>query len=254
MNYTPAIDTNGDGEIQCYEAAATTGYLGLNNKNIADLTGIEKFVNVTNLSCGQNQLTTLNISSNKRVKTLFCHANQLTSLVLNDSIEKMYCDQNQLTSLDLSTNIFLKEFSCRDNKLTSLNLANGNNSSIELLQSDINPDLACIQVDDTTYSNNNWTTANGFIKNWWTSYSEDCATVLSISDLENNNLSVYPNPTTGVTYFSEFGNVQVFDMSGRLVLEINNTNSIDLSNQENGVYIVKTENQKSSGITRIIKK
>ena len=41
------INTNGDGEIQCAEAAAWTGTIDVSSKTISDLTGIEAFTNIT---------------------------------------------------------------------------------------------------------------------------------------------------------------------------------------------------------------
>jgi len=52
-----AINTNGDSEIQLSEAQAFTGEIICNNKGIADLTGIEAFVNLTTLHCYNNSLT-----------------------------------------------------------------------------------------------------------------------------------------------------------------------------------------------------
>ena len=52
---------------------------------------------------------------------------------------------------------------CGDNQLTCLNVKNGNNSNfisfptIVSFDATQNPNLTCIEVDDTTYSNANWT-------------------------------------------------------------------------------------------------
>ena len=74
-----AINTNNDGEIQCSEAAAFGGTIWVANSRIADLTGIEAFVNITQLYCQGNQLTSLNVSSNTALTYLSCGANQFTS-------------------------------------------------------------------------------------------------------------------------------------------------------------------------------
>ncbi|MBK8846086.1 MAG: hypothetical protein IPO27_05700 [Bacteroidetes bacterium] len=53
-----AINTNADGEIPMLsEAAAYTGTINIANLGISDLTGIEAFVNLTNLDCSNNLLT-----------------------------------------------------------------------------------------------------------------------------------------------------------------------------------------------------
>ena len=53
------VDSNTDGLIQNTEALAITN-LNVLNSNIADLTGIEAFTNLSSLHCGSNNLTTLN--------------------------------------------------------------------------------------------------------------------------------------------------------------------------------------------------
>jgi Leucine-rich repeat (LRR) protein len=62
-NYQPIIiDTNNNNEIEISEALQVH-YLFVYNSNIASLTGIEFFTNLQTLSCQNNLLTTLNISS-----------------------------------------------------------------------------------------------------------------------------------------------------------------------------------------------
>ncbi|MFY0482013.1 DUF7619 domain-containing protein [Flavobacterium sp. PLA-1-15] len=56
------IDTNNDGEIQYSEAAVETGTLYVSGSNIADLTGLEAFVNLTGLYCSGNNLTQVDVS------------------------------------------------------------------------------------------------------------------------------------------------------------------------------------------------
>ena len=120
-----AINTNGDTEIQVSEATAFNGYIHCYGLSISDLTGIENFISLTGLFCGNNILT----------------------------------------NLDLSNNIALSSVMCNDNQLTILNLKNGNNSSItgsnviNCLTLINNPLLYCIEVDNATFSNNNWSSA-----------------------------------------------------------------------------------------------
>ena len=52
-------------------------------------------------------------------------------------------------------------------------------------------------------------------------------------DFNRIGLSVYPNPTNNTVYFSKFVNVQVYNSIGKLIIEKNNINSIDLLQ---GVY------------------
>jgi len=49
-----AINTNGYSEISVAEAQAFTRQIWSSNQNISDLTGIEAFVNLTQLNCSNN--------------------------------------------------------------------------------------------------------------------------------------------------------------------------------------------------------
>ncbi len=108
-----------DGSDNLLPPAASLTSLDVSNKNIADLTGIEGFTALTNLNCGQNQLTILPILPD-RLTYLYCSGNQLTSLpALPNSLITLYGAANQLTSLPtLPSN--LEALDCAANQLTSL--------------------------------------------------------------------------------------------------------------------------------------
>jgi hypothetical protein len=149
------VDKNGDGIISP-EEAAQVHFLYVNNLSISDLKGIEAFVNLeelgcgfnqltsldvskntalTNLSCGLNQLTTLDVSNNTALTIyLVCYGNQLTSLDVskNTALEGLVCSNNQFTSLDVSNNTSLIRLECGGNQLTSLNVSN-NTSLVYLI-------------------------------------------------------------------------------------------------------------------------
>ena len=69
----------------------------------------------------------------------------------------LYAQGNQITSLDLSQNTQLNIISCENNLLYRLNVKNGNNTNVTQFFTTGNPSLECINVDDSTYSANNWT-------------------------------------------------------------------------------------------------
>ena len=58
---------------------ASINSFDLKNKNIADLTGIEGFTNITHLYVYQNKLTTLNLSQNTKLTLLYCYWNKIKS-------------------------------------------------------------------------------------------------------------------------------------------------------------------------------
>ncbi|MFC4165195.1 T9SS type A sorting domain-containing protein [Epilithonimonas zeae] len=127
------INTNGDSQIQVSEANAFAGTINIYDKGITNLTGIEAFVNITGLSCYSesgstfpNQLTSLDISKNTKLKTLLCYGNLLTSLDVSKNIDliTIFCYDNQLTNLDVSKNTELLQLYCGNNPLKTLDISN----------------------------------------------------------------------------------------------------------------------------------
>ena len=90
--------------------------LYITSDSIADLTGIEDFIALRNLSCANNFFTTL----------------------------------------DLSNNPVLYEVNCSVNQLTFLDVRNGNNQGLLWFNAMNNQFLNCIDVNDTAWANNNW--------------------------------------------------------------------------------------------------
>lgn len=68
----------------------------------------------------------------------------------------LVCNKNQITVLDLSKNTGLAFLFCENNKLVSLNLKNNHNTQMERIRTDNNPNLRCIEVDNPTFSAENW--------------------------------------------------------------------------------------------------
>ena len=114
-----------DGYLDDDEIAAQE-IIGINNKNIEDLKGIEYFTAATMLMCDGNKLQTLDVSKNTKLTQLICYDNKLTSLDVskNTSLGFLHCTDNQLTSLNVSKNTELTMLLCQNNKLTSLDVSN----------------------------------------------------------------------------------------------------------------------------------
>ncbi|CAA0185616.1 Protein of unknown function precursor containing LLR and a C-terminal secretion signal. Putative adhesin [Tenacibaculum maritimum] len=152
----PFINTNNDDEIQVTEATKYSEYIYIPNreqsesKKIKDLTGIEAFINLTELNCNYNLISQLNLSKNTKLKRVHCSNNKLTSLNIGSNLvlEELYVDNNQITNLDtsnalnliklavnsnqistidLSKNLKLKDFSCSNNQLTELSTIHNKN-------------------------------------------------------------------------------------------------------------------------------
>ena len=93
------VDANGDGIISREEAEVIIS-LDVAHRSIADLTGIEAFVNLENLHCGSNQLTSLDVSNCTALQELWLRGNQLTSLDVSNNTALNVIRINQMPSLN----------------------------------------------------------------------------------------------------------------------------------------------------------
>ncbi len=74
----------------------------------------------------------------------------------------------------------------------------------------------------------------------------------------NANVTVSPNPTSGMIKISADQNfsVEVLDMTGRIIKSVNMNNNvanIDLSSEQSGMYIIRLTNEQGTATTKIIK-
>ena len=104
------------------------------------LQGLKCFSQLTDLLCGNNNLTELDVSENPELVRLICYNNSLTSLNLNKNTKlgSLNCNNNKLTVLDLRENKSLWWLRCNNNCLTSLDLRN-------------NPKIRDLQVGSQRY-------------------------------------------------------------------------------------------------------
>ena len=134
------------------------------NDNLLQTLDVSNLFKLSSAFCFQNNLTTFYCDSATNLKLLSLSNNQLSSVDFstNFSLEDISIFSNQLLSLDISNNINLNFLVCTDNSLEYLDLRNGNNINM-LINTTLNPNLSCISVDDTTLANANWTISNGNI-------------------------------------------------------------------------------------------
>lgn len=135
--YLKQFDIKKDNKLVPAERKAVTK-ISVINQNITTLKGIEYFRKLETLSCSDNQLTSLDVSKNTELQKLYCDGNQLTSLEVGENtvLDTLHCYNNQLTSLDVSRNSALQWLSCYKNKLTSLDVSK--NTNLTLLYCDSN--------------------------------------------------------------------------------------------------------------------
>ena len=106
-----------------WEAIRSIDTVTVTGLGIQDLSGIEYFESMRELSCSRNALTTLDLRYNYSLTELYCERNQLTSLNVSGcpSLTALYCNDNQLTELDLSGRAVLRSLKFSGNPLVTLN-------------------------------------------------------------------------------------------------------------------------------------
>ena len=95
-----------------------------------------------------------------------------------------------------------------------------------------------LSADGSRYMTNQY---NGFGGNQrYETYIVQLAGATSVDVISDNNIAVYPNPTSGVLNFSEeLSNVEVFDIVGRCVYSSTSVEkSINLSGMTAGAYFL----------------
>lgn len=229
-----SINTNADSEIQESEAMAFTGRIFCPYSEIVDLTGIEAFVNILELDCGNNYLNALDVT----------HNTALTSLK---------CGSNSIDSLDLTQNINLTLVFCYSNYMRQLNVASGYNIYLRRLYAPENPTLACIQVDDVAWSIENWTEIDekSFFNTNCNYNGVDALTV-------QNAISVFPNPVNSILNIETKGvlinSISFIDVTSKVVKEVYSSfNSIDTAELEKGVYFLRIQTSQGVITKKIIK-
>ncbi|MEP1488441.1 MAG: T9SS type A sorting domain-containing protein [Algibacter sp.] len=260
-----AINANDDTEISYAEAAAYKGVINVSgNENISDLTGLNAFSNITGLNCSGNNLVGagLDLFNNPALESLYCSDNALTQIDLsgNTLLKELFCDGNRIGGLDLSNNPALVQLDCSRNGiyLSSLNLINGNNENINFFFALDNDNLNCVQVDDVTYSNLNWST--GIEGNTMFSSGPDCSASLSVNtELINDAIRISPNPVTNTLNIITASGVELKQakLYSTLGKELVSTTSseLDASSLPTGMYILKVESTDGKIQTKkIIKK
>ncbi len=143
------------------------------------------------------------------------------------------------------------------NCILVVNLSDNNACEVEILDQDGNTYTEGQELADGDYT--------------FTAYSEgsagdDCSVLGSynvtvenpfvdaLDQLSKINANIYPNPTDGLFNLEIEGqwNVQIYSITGELILEQNNDYQFDLSNANNGLYFVKVTNNQGSFISRLI--
>jgi len=217
------------------------------------------------LSCFNNKITQLDISQNTALTIITCYSNLLTSLDLskNLALTDLLCYSNQITSLDLSQNTALIAIDCKSNNLDIINIENGNNAIITYFNSMYNGGNTCIQVDNASAANAFETPYNS---GWWFDFnqpgstwpfSDDCTTLNVDDDLLVKGLHLYPNPVSNVLSIDSqvpLTKVEIYSVFGQKVTEIySGFKTIETDNLSSGMYIFKIYSDNGTAVKKLIK-
>ncbi len=225
--------------------------LGVNFNQLTTL-DVTNNVALTRIDAIDNLLSTINLNNNINLNILAISKNNIANLNLGNltNLQQItFENDSAITALDLSNNPNLQGVWLDSNvNLASLNLKNGNNTGIFVPTFQGNPSLTCIQVDDTTYANANWTNKDAIAF-----YSTNCGVGFQENKLKNQLFSVYPNPAQEyITIGTMFNNLttdyqlNIIALSGKIVLQQTlgvNLSTINIASLKQGYYTIIIKNK-----------
>lgn len=277
------IDTDGliNGQMANTDALAVTT-LTITSPSIVDtsgtihdVTGLEAFVNLENLTVNITMIEELNVSTLVNLKRLNCTDNMLTSLDVSHNPLLEYLDItswgdvypiNGITEIDLSNNPLINEL-IAIGSISKINLKNGNNNpDMRLIIGPIlggyPPDYiygnTCIEVDNEDLAQNNaFPYSEWVITHLNQSYSMVANCSLGSQDFNSNAILLYPNPVSDVLHIQsqnpDVESVSVIDFSGRIVKDYHNVDeTISVSGLSEGTYFVKIVSGQGVQLQKII--
>jgi len=184
--------------------------------------------------------------------------------------------QNQNIIIDDTT---YPEISCIENQTINLELGQTfytvNGNEFNPISTSDNCQIVCVinNFNNTSTLSNvqlpvglntiNWTITDIAENETTCSFDVQVNAFVGIPDLSENELTVYPNPTTGlvsidISKVHNVTNVEITDITGKLIsnnsLQINNSQlDVDLSGCSNGVYFINIQSQNKVYVTKVIK-
>ena len=253
-------------------AALITLYCINNSLSSLNLTGLAA---LTYLDCSSNSLSSLNLTELAALTNLYCNNNSLNSLNLTGlaALTNLYCYNNSLNSLNLTGCAALTILSCHNNNFTTQAL-DEIYCALPVRQASDNARI--FPVSSTSSTNHSIVLAtnkqNAISKNWKVQYPIEGADIpattgdfdcnSSIKEVMINGISakVYPNPVSNdlnIECGEKIESLDIYDALGRRVISKQNTpksTTIDVSNLDNGIYILKLRTAKGSGEYKVVVK
>jgi len=204
------------------------GELNLDNKSISDLTGIEAFEDLKELSCNYNALASIDVSNNVKLEKLLVNHNNLTSIDVTalPNLRIFGCGyNNDISSLDITNNTWLYFLQYSGNKIKNIDLTK--NINLERLYIERNEIL---NID---------LSKNVKLRHIYFQYND----IATIDFSHNANLSFvfgYQNNLTTVDFTNNASLT-------KLDLNHNNLNSIDIRTGNNNIDDFNVRNNPNLG-------
>ena len=156
-------DLDEDGGINEEEAANIT-MVSCPNKQIADLTGLEKCKNITTINCSGNYISEIRLPGLTKLSSLICYGNPIEILdlsncsalrvlniqssadnaIVENELKLTYYDQAESLTIDVTNTVMDRIYVCRSNKLAYLDVSK--NTHLTQLRAYVNPNLNSIDV------------------------------------------------------------------------------------------------------------
>ena len=242
-------------------------------KNGTKITGLDVSHNtgLTELQCDDNNISSLDLTGLTALKWLYCYDNNLSSLNLTGltALERLICYTNNLSSIKTSGCISLFSIDCSGNKLSACGLdslfhqlsrrAADDKGKIMIRDEETFDQPGAFSCRDTIATNRNWRVTDDETPIANTTYACPYFTV-GIEEVITDNISakVYPNPVSNdlnIECGERIESLDIYDALGRKVISKENTpksTTIDVSNLDNGIYILKLRTAKGSGEYKIV--
>lgn len=210
-----AVDANSNGQIEQSEALQVYELIIYNNGttgSIQSLEGIQYFLNLRKLECGNHALTSLDVSALTNLESLNCRANSLHTLNLTGLTNLKYLnfEFNKMTSFNSTGLTGLENLGCHSNLLVSLTVSGSANLKVLQCYNNQLPLLdvsALSQLTSLDCSKNQLTSLNVSMNSQLSSLS--CANnILSslildnLQPLQSLNYSNNPLPNVNVSAYT----------------------------------------------------
>ncbi len=185
---------------------------------------------------------------------------QLQNMYLTDNLSDLF--KWQIPDTTIAANGFLIIWADNDVLQTNLHanfkLSSGG-EELALINSDgtiADSVTFPVQYTDTTYGR--YPNGTGNFQYLYPTYNATNVTLDISENQSNNTFKIFPNPTTGQITIEakDLQTITVSDFTGKIVLtkQANQTvSTIDLTDMSGGVYFIKVQTKKYTGVTKVMK-